>query len=218
MDRNPKIRIVIADDHPIFRQGLRQIIETDAALEVVGEAADGQTAIECIERTKADIAILDINMPGCDGFEVLRILNQRGIAAKAIFLTMHKDERFFNAALEAGAQGYVLKESAVTEIIESIKTVHAGRKYISPQLSTFLIKSRRAAQPANQRPAVESLTPTERQILRMVANFKTNKEIADQLCISVRTVEHHREKIAEKLDLRGSHALVKFAVKHEPEL
>jgi DNA-binding NarL/FixJ family response regulator len=214
-----KIRVVIADDHPIFRHGLRQIVETDPALEVVAEAEDGNTAIKSIERTKADIAILDVDMPGRDGFEVVRILQNEGLRVQIIFLTMHKDERFLNAALDAGVEGYVLKDGAATEIIQSIKIVRSGQNYISPQLSTFLInRSRRAGRLASQKTAVESLTQAERQILKMAAAFKTNKEIAEKLSISVRTAEHHRENMAEKLGLHGSHALTRFAVQHESEL
>lgn len=212
------IHVVIADDHPIFRQGLRQIIESDAGLKVVAEAEDGDEALARIEETRAEIAILDVDMPRRDGFEVTRALQEKRLPTEVIFLTMHKDEHFFNAALDAGVKGYVIKDSAVSDIINSIKIVAAGQNYISPQLSTYLInRGRRAETLARQKPAVERLTATERRILKLIANFKTSKEIADQLCISVRTVEHHRANISEKLDLRGSHALVKFAVKHESE-
>lgn len=214
-----RISILIADDHPIFRQGLRQIIESDPGLEVVAEAGDGNEALQRIEETKADIAILDVDMPQRDGFEIARAVEERRLGTGIIFLTMHKDERFFNAALDAGVKGYVIKDSAVTDIINSIKLVAAGENYISPQLSTFLInRHRRSDELSRQRPGLESLTATERRILKLIAAFKTSKEIADQLCISVRTVEHHRANITQKLDLRGSHALARFAVKHESEL
>jgi len=214
-----EITIVIADDHPVFRQGLRQIIESDLALKVVAEAEDGQSALDRIKETKPEIAILDIDMPRGDGFEVTRALQEKRLPTKVIFLTMHSDERFLNAALDAGVHGYVLKDSAVAEIIQSVKMVSAGHNYISPRLSAYLInRGRRAAKLTSEKPAIASLTPGERRILKLVANFRTNKEIADQLCLSVRTIEHHRANIAEKLELNGSHALVKFAVKHESDL
>jgi DNA-binding NarL/FixJ family response regulator len=215
----PEISIIIADDHPIFRQGLRHIIETDAALQIVAEASDGEAALAQIEQTRARIAILDVNMPRKDGFEVLRAVQERRLPTAIIFLTMHNDEKYFNTALDAGVKGYVLKDGASTEIINCIRAVAAGQNYISPPLSTYLInRSRRADALAQSIPALESLTPTERRVLKLLAQYKTSQEIADELCISVRTVHHHRANIAEKLELRGSHALMKFAIEHQSEL
>lgn len=213
------ISIVIADDHPIFRQGLKQIIEREPAFKIVAEASDGEAALEVIEQTRASLALLDVNMPKKDGFQVLRSIQERRLPTAVIFLTMHDDEKYFNVALDAGARGYVLKDSAITEIVNCIRTVAAGQNYISPQLSTYLInRSRRADRLANQTPAVQTLTATERRVLRLLAEYKKSQEIADELCISVRTVHHHRANIAEKLGLSGSHALMKFAVEHHSEL
>lgn len=214
-----EISIVIADDHPIFRQGLRQIIEREPAFKIVAEASDGDAALEVIEQTGATLAILDVNMPKRDGFEVLRLIQEKRLPTAVIFLTMHDDEKYFNAALDAGASGYVLKDSAVMEMINCIRTVAGGQNYISPQLSTYLInRSRRADQLASQTPALQALTATERRVLKLLGEYKTSQDIADELCISVRTVHHHRANIAEKLELRGSHALMKFAVEHHSEL
>ena len=144
-----EIRLLIADDHPIVRQGMRQIIETDPTLKIIAEVGDGAAALEQIRQTGAEIAILDMNMPEQDGLAVLREVRRAGLPTAVIFLTMHNDETSFNLALDAGAQGYVLKESAITEIITCIKTVHAGRHYISPQLTSYLVnRSQRAASPA----------------------------------------------------------------------
>ncbi|MEN3334183.1 MAG: hypothetical protein V7641_3548 [Blastocatellia bacterium] len=214
-----EISIVIADDHPIFRQGLKQLIESDPVFKIVGEASDGDAALELVEQTRAALAILDVNMPKKDGFQVLRAIQEKRLPTGVIFLTMHDDEKYFNFALDAGARGYVLKDSAIMDMINCIHTVAAGQNYISPQLSTYLInRSRRAAMLANQTPAVQTLTATERRVLKLLAEYKTSQEIADELCISVRTVHHHRANIAEKLDLRGSHALMKFAIEHQSEL
>jgi len=211
--------VIIADDHPVFRQGLRQVIETDRQLQIAGEAADGQEAIAEILATKADVAVLDVDMPNGDGFEVVRAVRQKQSPVRIIFLTMHKDERFLNAALDVGVKGYLLKDSAVTEIIASIKAAAAGQDYVSPALSSFLVnRSRRAAQLAEEKPAVGKLTPTERRILGLLGEYKTSKEIAGELFISVRTVERHRANICEKLDLHGSHALIRFAAEHHSEL
>ena len=214
-----EITVLIADDHPVFREGLRQVIETDEQLNVIGEAADGEAAVTRILETKADVAVLDVDMPNRDGFEVVRMLRQKQSPVRIIFLTMHKDERFLNAALDLGVNGYLLKDSAVTEIIASIKAVAAGHDYVSPVLSDYLVnRHRRTAELARAKPAIGQLTPTERRILSLLGEYKTSKEIATELFISARTVERHRANICEKLDLHGSHALIKFAVEHRSEL
>ena len=213
------ISVVLADDHPVFRQGLRQVIETDAQLQVVGEAVDGQEAIAKISETNAQVAVLDVDMPNGNGFEVARALKQNQVPVEVVFLTMHKDERFLNAALDLGVKGYLLKDSAVTEIIAGIKAVAAGEDYVSPALTTYLLKrSRRAAQLVAEKPALDRLTPTERRVLALLGDYKTSKEIAAELFISIRTVERHRANICEKLDLRGAHALIKFATENRSEL
>ena len=215
----PEIRIVIADDHPIFRRGLRSVIETDQKLKIVAEAEDGEAALEQIQILQPEIAILDMEMPNRDGFEVMQEIQEKKLPVAVIFLTMYKDERFFNAALDQGAQGYVLKDSAATDIIAGIKTVAAGQNFISPQLSTYLLNRRtRAISLVEQKPGLNDLTPTERQVLRLIAVNKTSKQIADELFIAVRTVEKHRANVCEKLELRGSHALLSFALEHKSEL
>lgn len=215
----PEITILIADDHPIFRQGLRQVIETDRRLKVVAEADDGDAALEAIEGVRPQVAIVDVAMPGKGGFEVARAVRDRRLPTRVVILTMYKDQRIFDAALDAGVNGYVLKDSAITEVVDCIKAVGGGETYISPHLSSFLInRTNRAAALAREKPGVNSLTPTERRVLKLVAEYKTSKEIADELCLSVRTIEHHRANVAGKLDLRGSHALIRFAVEHHSEL
>jgi DNA-binding NarL/FixJ family response regulator len=217
MDR--EVRVLIADDHPIFRQGLRQIIETGPQLRVVAEAADGQQALQRLQQGRAEVAVLDLSMPVQDGLAVARAVRQQRLAVGLVLLTMHKDEHYLNAALDLGVQGYVLKDSAATEIIECIEAVVAGREYVSPALSSFLIRrGRRADALAQQKPALEQLTPTERRVLQLIAAGQTSREIAAALHIGVRTVEHHRNNIALKLELHGSHALLKFAVQHQSEL
>ena len=207
------ITLILADDHPIFRQGLRQVIETDQRLQIVAEAGDGETAIERIETLAPNIAVLDLDMPGRDGLDVARAIRDKRLPTRVIFLTLHKDDRFLNTALDAGVSGYVLKDGAVTEIVEAIKAVHAGSHYVSPALSSQLInRGKRLDALAGKTPGLSLLTPVERKVLGLIAEFKTSREIADLLCISPRTVDHHRTNIATKLDLRGSHALTRFAV------
>jgi DNA-binding NarL/FixJ family response regulator len=213
------VRVLIADDHPIFRQGLRQIVEAQRGLAVVAEASDGDQALDRLQRGDVDVAVIDVTMPVKDGFVVAREMRERRLAAAVVFLTMHKDEHYLNAALDVGVRGYVLKDNATTEIVDCVRAVAAGGEYISPTLSSFLIRRRsRATSLAEQKPALDLLTPAERRILRLIADGLTSRAIAGQLGIGVRTVEHHRNNVAVKLALRGSHALTRFAIRHQSDL
>ena len=214
-----EIRIVIADDHPVFRRGLCMVIASDPALKVVGEAENGDEAIARINELRPDVALLDIDMPGQNGFDVARQLQSLRIQPAIIFLTMHDDEALFNSAFDLGAQGYLLKDSAVSDIVAGIKTVTSGRNFISPSLSTFLVtRARRATSLAEHKPSILDLTPTERRVLKLIAENNLTSDIADKLGISLRTVENHRAHICQKLELHGSNALLKFALTHKSEL
>ncbi len=213
------VRILIADDHPIFRHGLRLVIEAQPGLTVVAEAADGERALEGLDEGSIAVAVLDVTMPIKDGFAVARAVRERRLATALVFLTMHKDEYYLNAALDLGVRGYVLKDNATAEIVDCVRSVAGGGEYISPSLSSFLIRRRaRATSLAEQTPALDLLTPAERRVLRLVAAGLTSREIAEHLGIGVRTVEHHRNNVAVKLSLRGSHALTKFALAHKSDL
>lgn len=213
-----EIRIVIADDHPIVRGGLRQAIELQPKLKIIGEAGDGRTALTLLRTLQPEVAILDIDMPELDGFGVARAFQEAGETAPLlIFLTIHREADFLHEALDLGARGYVLKDSATTDIVTAIRAVAAGEHYTSPALSSALLQ-RRPAVAALAQPALQSLSLTERRILALIAEYKTSKEIADTLGISHRTVETHRTNICQKLTLRGSHALMKFALAHQHEL
>lgn len=208
-----KIKIFIADDHPIFRGGLRQLIEIESHLEIVGEAKDGAEAIERLLTCQTDVALLDIDMPKASGFEVLTAIREKGAAVHIIFLTMHKDEKFLNAALDLGVKGFLVKDSAAEEVIECVETVARGGEFISPQLTSFLLKRIRQSQ--ETKPSLlDQLTPTECKVLRLIAQYKTNKEIAAELFMGIRTVEQHRLNIGEKFNLKGRHTLMKFAVEN----
>jgi DNA-binding NarL/FixJ family response regulator len=211
--------IIIADDHPIFRHGLRAVIEREPQLKVVAEAVDGDKALELIIEHEPDVAILDLDMPGQDGFAVTRAIAARDLAVAVIILTMHDHEAIFNAALDLGVKGFVLKDSALPEITDCIKAVMSGRNYISPQLSTYLVsRGKCAAELASATPGLRDLTPSEQKILRLVAAGKTSRQIADMLHISPRTVDRHRSNICGKLNLHGSNALIRFALAHKSEL
>ena len=214
-----EISILIADDHPVFRRGLRMIIQSDQQLRIVAEADDGKAAVELINQLTPDVAVLDVNMPGMTGFDVVRELRKTNLVTEFIFLTMHKDEAMFNTALDLGVKGYLLKESAIEDIAAGIKAVAAGENFISAPLATFLFnRSRRNATFAAAKPTISDLTATERRVLKLIAEDKTSREIADQLCISVRTVERHRQNICDKLEIHGSNALMKFALANKEQL
>ncbi len=216
---NDQITIIIADDHPIVRQGLRQVIEEDKKLTVVAEANNGQEALDAIRLLDPQVTILDVDMPVMNGFAAARAIREKGFATEIIFLTMHSDEDLFNEAIDIGAKGFVLKDSALIDIIECIKTVAASRHYASHALTSFLInRSRRAAGLVVKQPTIKDLTPTERTVLRLIAENLTTRAIGEQLFVSPRTIEKHRENICQKLGLQGSHSLLKFALSHRSEL
>jgi DNA-binding NarL/FixJ family response regulator len=214
-----EVTLLIADDHPIFRQGLRQLVDSVKGMSVICEAADGRTALTEIEGQKPDVAVLDVNMPEMDGLAVARAVLAKKLPVELIFLTMYKDEELFNEALDIGVKAYVLKDSAVTDLIGAVRAVLAGKNFISPDLSTHLVKrGSRATALVRSKPGLKDLTPSERRILPLIADNKTSREIADELFISVRTVENHRANICQKLELHGAHALLKFALEHRSEL
>jgi DNA-binding NarL/FixJ family response regulator len=216
---NENINILIADDHPIFRNGLRQILDAASGLQVVAEASDGVEAMEQLQKTSPQVAILDVNMPNKDGFELAREINEQHMPVELIFLTMYTEERFFNAAIDLGVKGYLLKDSAATEVIHCIKTVAAGDNFISSALSKYLVNRTRRSHILRQEvPALDELTSAERRVLKFLAEGKNSPQIAAELNLSVRTIQHHRANIADKLDLKGSNALLQFAIRHLPEL
>jgi DNA-binding NarL/FixJ family response regulator len=213
------IRIVVADDHPIVRRGVVQVLAAEPGFEVVAEAGDGEAALAEIERLRPDVAVLDVDMPKLDGLAVAREVFRRGSEVSVVFLTIHTGEDIFNEAIDLGAYGYVLKESAVVDVVSAVRAAAAKTPYVTPSLTPYLLRrgARRDAL-ARGTPGLGDLTRSERRILKLIAEEKTSREIADRLFISPRTVENHRTNICQKLGLQGSHALVKFALKHKSEL
>lgn len=211
-------KIIVADDHPIFRQGLIQVIEKEFGFRVVADAEDGRVALELIKTHLPAVAVLDLDMPEMDGFAVAAELQKLKLAVKIVILTMHKDELHFNQAIDLGVSGYVIKDGAAHEVINCIKTVKSGQAYFSPLLSSFLLNRGRRAAQAQTEFGLGDLTPTERRVLFLLSELKTSREIAAELSISPRTVDNHRANICSKLDLQGSHALTKFALQHKGEL
>lgn len=211
------INIILADDHPFIRQGLRATIEREPRLKVLAEAGDGRTALALIQSLRPQVAILDIDMPEMDGFSVAQQVRQQKLPVEIIFLSIHREEEFLNRALELDAKGYVTKDSAVTDIVTGIRAVADGKHYVSPALASILVAQRRQTA-APRREGLASLSPTERQVLKFIGEYKTSKEIAAMLGISPLTVKTHRQNICLKLDVQGNHGLMKFALEHQAEL
>lgn len=210
-----KIRIVIADDHPIFRKGLIDIIKENSQFEILSEAVDGEQALSYLQSYKPDIAILDINMPKMTGFDVVRTLKDSVANLKIVFLTMHKEEDIFNRAMDLGVKGYVLKECAADDIIECLTTVAGNQHYISPSISEYLFNRNKKSNGVYENIGLAKLSPTEITILKLISEGKTSKEIADLLFISRKTVENHRVNICSKLCLHGVNTLMKFAIENK---
>jgi DNA-binding NarL/FixJ family response regulator len=209
------IQILLVDDHQMFREGLRAILERDAKLNVVGEAADGRQAIEMAAGPLSpDIIIMDIGMQGLNGVDATRQILSKKTQVKVIALSAHTDRRFVAAMLEAGASGYVLKEAAGEEILRAVQVVHRGGKYLSPEIAGTVIEDylhhKAAADPA---PTRTPLAAREREIVQLLAEGKTSKELASLLHISVKTVETHRRNIMSKLKVRSIASLTKFAIR-----
>jgi len=209
-----KISILIADDHPLFRAGVKQTLEKLETAEIY-DAEEGDKALQIIRELEPDVAVIDIRMPGKTGLEILSELYNSGVTTKIILLTMYKNVNYFYQAVSLGVKGYLLKETAVQDLVEAVKTVHSGGTFISSRLKA-LIESGKTDEFQNKLliDSINSLTSSERQIMKLLSEWKTNCEIADILFNSVRTIENHRANISDKLNLRGVHSLVQFAIEN----
>ena len=212
-----QITVLIADDHPVVRKGLRSTIVEDETLTVVGEAQSGDEALKMIVTLRPQVAILDIDMPGKNGLAVAREAAARDSATRVIFMTFHSDEELLHAALDAGGMGYLLKDSAMDEVRTAIHSVVAGRRFISSAMADRLVR-KSAASGGGAASVLASLTPTERKVLRLIAEGQSSKEIGEALSIHYRTVENHRTNMCRKLELEGANALVRYALQHRTAL
>jgi len=208
-----KYRIVIAEDHTILREGLRSLLSSSSDFEVVGEAEDGREAIRCVEKLKPDLILTDLSMPRMNGMEAIREIKKQSPKTKILVLTVHKTEEYILATLKAGADGYLLKDSTHSELVMAVKHVLSGKHYISPGISDKVLEGYlEGRKTLKTRTSWETLTQREREILKLIAEGYKNKEIAEDLCISVKTVEKHRANLMEKLNLHNVQALTAFAI------
>ena len=209
-----KIRILLADDHTLIRGGLRLTIEQHADLVVVGEAEDGRQAVSLTASLKPDVAVLDIGMPNLNGIEAAKQITEAGTHTAIIVLSMHRDETYILRALKAGVRGYILKDSAESDLVHAIRSVGEGKSFFSPTVSKVLLEDyMRKLQRTGAEDSYDLLTPREREILQLVAEGKSNKEIAATLNLSVYTIETHRSNIMEKLKLKSLPELILYAVR-----
>jgi DNA-binding NarL/FixJ family response regulator len=208
-----KCHVVIAEDYTILREGLRALLSSDPIFEIVGEAADGREAIQCVERLKPELVLMDLSMPRMNGMDAIREIKKRSLATKILVLTVHKTEEYILATLKAGADGYVLKDSTQAELMMAIKSVLSGKHFISPGISEKVIEGYLDGRKIlKTRTSWDTLTHREREILKLIAEGYKNKKIADLLCISVKTVEKHRANLMQKLDLHSTSALTTLAL------
>jgi len=210
---NQKVRIVIAEDHTILREGLRSLLSSDPSFEIVGEAEDGREAIKCVEKFRPDLILTDLSMPRMNGMEAIKEIKRQSPKTKVLVLTVHKAEEYILATFRAGANGYLLKDSTHAELVMAVKKVLSGKQYISPETSEKVIEGYlEGKKTLKSQTSWETLTQREREILKLIAEGYKNKEIAEDLCISVKTVEKHRANLMEKLDLHSIQALTAFAI------
>jgi two-component system response regulator NreC len=209
-----KIRVLIADDHTLVREGLRALLEAQGDFEVIAEAGNGNEAVERCLQLKPDVVLMDIGMPVLDGFEATRRIVKTSPATRVLVLTVHETEDYFFRVLEAGAQGFLVKDAASTELAAAVRAVHQGGMFLHPPLAKRLVEDYlQRVSTGEERATYEGLTPREREILKLIGEGHTNQEIASHLSLSINTVQTHRSRIMDKLNLHSRAQLMKYAVR-----
>jgi len=213
MDR---IRVLLVDDHTIVRQGLRCILATDEEIEVIGEAGDGRSAVDLAERLRPDVVVMDLTLPELNGIEATRRIFRQDRDAKVLILTMHNDRMFVRQSLKAGARGYLVKDAEDTDLVRAVKVVGRGGSFFNAEVSRMLLNDYLGEQSARDGDDdLTRLTGREREILQLIAEGRTNAEIANTLMLSLNTVETHRKQLMKKLDLHKTAELVRFALRKQ---
>jgi DNA-binding NarL/FixJ family response regulator len=208
------IRVFLADDHAIVRDGLRFILQAQPDMTVVGEATDGRQAVDRVKKLNPDVVIMDITMPTLNGIEATRQILQSCPSTRIVILSVHSTPEHIYRSFQAGVQGYILKESAGAEVVDAVRTVHAGERYLCRKIASNVIDDYIRQQESTAKDPLERLTPREREVLQLVAEGKSSKEISGLLHLSAKTVETYRSRLMEKLGISGIPGLVKFAIQH----
>jgi DNA-binding NarL/FixJ family response regulator len=212
-----KIRVILADDHPVVRRGLKATVEDDEQIIVIAEAGDGKEALSKIQSLKPDVAVLDIDMPLLNGLGVARELANLTLETRIVFMTLHADEDLMRSAMEAGGKGYLLKGSETEEVCAAIRAVYAGRTYIGSTMAAMLL-NQKSESGSDTGLKLKMLTQTEKKILRLIADGLSSKVVGEELQIHYRTVENHRTNICRKFEIEGANALARFALQHRAAL
>ncbi|NIM98745.1 MAG: response regulator [candidate division Zixibacteria bacterium] len=208
-----KVKLLVADDHKIFRQGIKKLLEEESDMQVVGEAADGREAVKRATELKPDVILMDIAMANLNGLEATKQIKKVLPSIKVIMLTMHKNEEYILQSFQAGASGFILKEGAVEELVSAIRSIHQDKSFLSPTISKTLIDAYlRKMETGKTETPFDLLTDREREVLQLIAEGYTNREVAKALFISVKTVEAHRAHIMQKLNIHDIAKLVKYAI------
>ena len=207
-------KIVLADDHVLIRHGIKNLLAEDPGLDVVGEVADGEELLELLDKTRVDLVILDISMPKMGGMEAVGMVKKRYPWVKVLMLTMHKNKQYFYHAMSAGADGYLVKDDSDEELLVAVNKIRAGKSYISPYLADEFADDVLNSYRPDRRNLFQELTKREKQILQFVVDGYTSKQVAEQLGLSPRTVDHHRANLLKKFQMKNSVDLVNFAVKN----
>lgn len=207
-----QIELLIADDHTLLRDGMRALLESSERIKVVAEANDGIEVMELLKKHQPDIVLMDIGMPRMNGLDATKLITQNYSETRVLILSMHANEEYALRALRAGAAGYILKEARKQELLHAIETVAAGGTYLTPKVSRHVIDNYVQSVGSNKSP-LEKLTPRQRETLKLIAEGRSNKEIASMLDLSIKTVETHRTQLMERLDIHDVAGLVRFAIK-----
>ncbi len=209
-----QLGVFLADDHTVLRHGLRRIIDADPELQVVGEAGDGHSAVDLVHQLRPNVVLMDIGLPLLNGIDATRLITKSEPTVKVIILSMHADQAYVRRSLEAGARGYVLKDAEDLDLVRAIKAVARGGSFFSPAVSDVIRDGYLSPPGLEGRDGVDKLSDRERQVLQLIAEGRVNKEIAVLLDVSLSTIESHRKRIMEKLDLHNTAALVRFAIRN----
>ncbi len=210
---NGKVRVLVVDDHEVVRQGIKMVLETDPELEVVGEAASGEEAIERVREFQPNVVVMDIGMPGLSGFEATRRIRQSDPNVQVLALTVHDSEAYVFQMLQAGATGYVVKRAPAAEVIQAVKRAYQGEAVLHPSVAKLLIRDYLTRVERGEEASYDTLSDREHEILKLIAEGKTNKEIAELLFLSVKTVQAHRANLMRKLGMHDRTELVKYAIR-----
>jgi DNA-binding NarL/FixJ family response regulator len=210
---NGRVKVLVVDDHEIVREGIRMVLATDPEIEVVGVASSGEEAIEKVRELEPDVVLMDIGMPGLSGFEATRRIRESHPSTQVVALTVHDSEGYVFQMLQAGATGYVVKRAPAEDVIMAVKRAHQGEAVLHPSVAKLLIKDYLARVAKGEETSFDTLSEREREILKLIAEGKTNREIADTLFLSIKTVQAHRANLMRKLGMHDRTELVKYAIR-----